>query len=242
MLSPLHVTTHGSGEKIALLIHGLGGSSETWTDLSILLAQHGYTCISPDLRGHGKSGIAEHYSIDNWVADIVSMGIKPDLLIGHSIGGLIASRLQSVYFPEQTILLDPVFRLPKSTFALKIVQKVFKRNMMILLKARKEESATQETANASKELAMLDAWDTKTIEALIPDTLLVADVLSSKSKTLLIRAKRSYIAPRKLAKKASQNIHLWQFPSSHDIHRDCLEALSIVIKDFIQPKLSPAFA
>lgn len=44
----------GSGKKIAILVHGIGGSSHTWLPFAM---QHrgDYTFIIPNLRGYGKS-------------------------------------------------------------------------------------------------------------------------------------------------------------------------------------------
>ena len=43
----------GNGEAL-LLIHGMGGSSSSWSDVIPLLAKN-YRVIAPDLLGHGES-------------------------------------------------------------------------------------------------------------------------------------------------------------------------------------------
>lgn len=130
MPASLHLSTYGDGPKTALLIHGLADSSQTWKPMSRYLANYGYASIAPDLSGHGKSPVADKYSVEGWADDILKLNIKPDIIIGHSLGGLIATKLQDFYKPQQTILLDPVFRLPKSLIALSLVQKIFKKSML----------------------------------------------------------------------------------------------------------------
>ncbi len=53
-LQKLYVDKIGNGKKIAILVHGIGGSSHTWMPYAL---QHrgDYTFIIPNLRGFGKS-------------------------------------------------------------------------------------------------------------------------------------------------------------------------------------------
>lgn len=232
MLAPLHLSTYGDGSKTALLIHGLADSSQTWKPLAVHLSSYGYTSIAPDLSGHGKSPKVDKYSVDNWVNDITQLGIKPDVIIGHSLGGLVATKLQDFYKPQQTILLDPVFRLPKSLIGLSLVQKVFKKSMLDKL-----ESLHINNISGTQEYENLRSWDSRTVEALVSDSKTVKKLFKGSHKTLLIRAKKSYISPRKLSKKSPLNIHLWEFPSSHTIHKDCFEMLTKLMDDFLHPDI-----
>ncbi len=88
---------------VLLLIHGIGDSSQTWTDVIGRLAED-YTVIAPDLLGHGASDKPRaDYSLGgfaNGMRDLlVLLGVDSATVVGHSLGGGIA--LQFAYqYPE----------------------------------------------------------------------------------------------------------------------------------------------
>jgi pimeloyl-ACP methyl ester carboxylesterase len=92
-----HVAVAGSGNKLALCLHGFPESSFSWRHQMPLLAQLGFLVWAPDLRGYGKSsrpsGVPA-YSMDNLRADVAALieasGAQETLLIGHDWGALIA--------------------------------------------------------------------------------------------------------------------------------------------------------
>ncbi|MDG4827540.1 alpha/beta fold hydrolase [Asanoa sp. WMMD1127] len=100
----LAYTSAGSGEPL-VLVHGLGGSRETWRHLVETLALT-HTVITPDLPGHGDSDApAGDYSVGahaTAVRDLlVCLGLPSATIVGHSLGGGVA--LQFAYqFPERT--------------------------------------------------------------------------------------------------------------------------------------------
>lgn len=100
----------GSGERVALLLHGLGADSRVWYTLVPTLHECGYRVIAPDLAGHGGSPQSPVYSPQRWAADVRATVLQtPDLVIGHGVGALIAAQLATGYRPERLILLDPAF-------------------------------------------------------------------------------------------------------------------------------------
>ena len=99
----LAYTMAGSGEPL-LLIHGLGGTRQTWREVfGSLAATH--TVIAPDLPGHGESAApAGDYSLGAHAAAmrdlLVALGHSRATVVGHSLGGGIA--LQFAYqFPDR---------------------------------------------------------------------------------------------------------------------------------------------
>ncbi|MEV2216767.1 alpha/beta hydrolase [Streptomyces sp. NPDC050997] len=94
----------GDGPAL-VLIHGIGDSSATWTELIPDLART-HTVIAPDLLGHGASDKPRaDYSVAayaNGVRDLLTaLGIESATLVGHSLGGGVA--MQFAYqFPELT--------------------------------------------------------------------------------------------------------------------------------------------
>jgi epoxide hydrolase 4 len=92
-----NVATAGSGDRLALCLHGFPESSFSWRYQMPLLARLGYRVWAPDLRGYGGSskpaGVSA-YDIEILVEDVAALieasGAKEILLIGHDWGALIA--------------------------------------------------------------------------------------------------------------------------------------------------------
>jgi len=92
----LFAETIGAGDPTLILLHGLGSNGAVFAPLLRRLAWPG-RIIVPDLRGHGRSPHATHYSLAHHAADIVDL-LEPDALVhvaGHSMGGAIALVLAS---------------------------------------------------------------------------------------------------------------------------------------------------
>jgi pimeloyl-ACP methyl ester carboxylesterase len=92
-----NVAVAGSGERLALCLHGFPESSFSWRHQMPLLASLGYRVWAPDLRGYGGStrpvGVA-NYAMEILVEDVAALiessGAKQTVLIGHDWGALIA--------------------------------------------------------------------------------------------------------------------------------------------------------
>lgn len=84
------------GAEPALYLHGLGGSSQNWTDLADLLS-HRLAGQAIDLPGFGRSDPAARYTVtalaDRVVRWIGYAGRGPVHLFGNSLGGAIAVRV-----------------------------------------------------------------------------------------------------------------------------------------------------
>lgn len=82
-----------AGEPPIVLLHGVTLRSEDWENIFPRLATR-YRVIAYDARGHGKSGRATGYALEDLVADLMRLlkeiAKAPAILIGHSIGGATA--------------------------------------------------------------------------------------------------------------------------------------------------------
>jgi pimeloyl-ACP methyl ester carboxylesterase len=92
----LHYLEWGSAiNPPLLLLHGGSAHAHWWDHIAGELA-HEYRVIALDFRGHGDSGWATPpaYEIEDYVADVASvveqLHLTPFVLVGHSLGGLIA--------------------------------------------------------------------------------------------------------------------------------------------------------
>ena len=116
-----------------LLLHGWLDHGASWNTVGNRLSRLGYHCIAIDHRGHGHSAHIpeyEEYHFADYIADlqtfIIEQRITDFVLIGHSMGGTIASIYSALAKekPLQCILIDglgPKHETPtESTHRLKI--------------------------------------------------------------------------------------------------------------------------
>src|SRR5207237_2837493 len=83
----------GSGDAVALCLHGFPESRLSWRHQLPTLADLGWHAVAPDLRGYGDSSRPRgraNYHIDALVEDVAglfdALGAKRRLLIGHDWG------------------------------------------------------------------------------------------------------------------------------------------------------------
>jgi pimeloyl-ACP methyl ester carboxylesterase len=106
----LATRTWGEG-PLALLVHGVTSSSRTWWRVGPALAGRGYRVVAVDLRGHGASpGAVAGLSAADLAADVAETVDGPvDLLVGHSLGALVALELvgRRQGFARRLVVEDP---------------------------------------------------------------------------------------------------------------------------------------
>ncbi|QUL38048.1 alpha/beta fold hydrolase BchO [Erythrobacter sp. JK5] len=92
-----HVQRMGSGPQL-LLLHGTGASVHSWRGLMPLLAEN-FEVIAPDLplhaftTGHPPEAMSLP-TMARAIADLnATLGIAPDLIVGHSAGAALALQL-----------------------------------------------------------------------------------------------------------------------------------------------------
>lgn len=100
--------------KTIFMIHGMWGSGDVWDDYKDYFEANGYRVIAPTLRFHGAKYIASApkelgtLSILDYVEDlekeIRALDEKP-IIMGHSMGGLLAQILASRGLAEKLVLL-----------------------------------------------------------------------------------------------------------------------------------------
>jgi pimeloyl-ACP methyl ester carboxylesterase len=92
----------GSGERLLVLLHGLGATREVWAPMLDAQCWRG-SWLAPDLRGHGASPHAASYALGQHAADVAELvqttGAWREIVVaGHSMGGAIALALASGWF------------------------------------------------------------------------------------------------------------------------------------------------
>ena len=99
--------------RTLVMIHGMWGTHASWDHYRQFMEARGYHCVIPDLRHHGVSpqdppppGLGdtglEDYADD--LEDLIRSMPEPPVIIGHSMGGLLAQLLA-----EASLLVESHF-------------------------------------------------------------------------------------------------------------------------------------
>lgn len=128
---------HHKSLHTLILVHGLGGDSTAWDEEREYLHNLGYSLVTVDLRGHGKSNRpdkVESYDLIRIAQDIKELieyeEISNPVLIGHCFGGMIGILLQSHYphILKKLILVDTSYKAPALSKLInnnRIIEKIF---------------------------------------------------------------------------------------------------------------------
>jgi pimeloyl-ACP methyl ester carboxylesterase len=102
--------------KTAVLLHGKNFCGATWEGVVTTLAAAGYRVVVPDQIGFCKSTKPNTYQMSfhqlaaNTHALLASLGIERPILMGHSMGGMLAARY-ALSFPANVsalVLVNPI--------------------------------------------------------------------------------------------------------------------------------------
>ncbi len=104
------------GNPTVMLLHGKNFVADYWSETAEFLANEGYAVLMPDQVGFGKSSKPRHYQFSfsalsrNTAALLDALGLDDVIVVGHSMGGMLASRFALAY-PERTsglVLVNPI--------------------------------------------------------------------------------------------------------------------------------------
>ncbi|WP_396615666.1 alpha/beta fold hydrolase [Lysobacter soli] len=102
--------------RTVVLLHGKNFCAATWESAIRALTGAGYRVIAPDQIGFCKSSKPEHYQYSfqqlaaNTNALLESLSIERASIVGHSMGGMLATRYALMY-PQRTealMLVNPI--------------------------------------------------------------------------------------------------------------------------------------
>jgi len=108
-------TVEANGRTV-LLLHGKNFCAATWESAITALAGAGFRVIAPDQVGFCKSSKPRRYQFslgqlaDNTHALLHSLGITRAVVVGHSMGGMLAARY-ALQYPDgtaQLVLVNPI--------------------------------------------------------------------------------------------------------------------------------------
>jgi len=107
----VYATTKQKKDRDIVFIHMSWGGSWAFKYYMKFFVSAGYSCHAIDLRGHGNSGgTVEGSTMQNYVEDVrtvvTELKLSNPVIIGHSMGGLIALMYSSQHGSAATISLD----------------------------------------------------------------------------------------------------------------------------------------
>ena len=98
-MSPLpFYVEHGEGDTAVVLLHGVGGGHAAFASTLPVLAQAGFRAVAWDAPGYGTSALpANGHEVltmavmaDALLSLVRHLGAKRTVVVGHSMGGMIA--------------------------------------------------------------------------------------------------------------------------------------------------------
>jgi 3-oxoadipate enol-lactonase len=121
-LAHLRWNAVGTARGWAVLLHGVGGGREAWNGVAPTLARRGWNVAAVDLPGYGLSSAIAPYTLAGMSAQVLALldhlGAPRALLVGHSMGGMLAQEIHALA-PERVAGLvlantSPAFGRPES--------------------------------------------------------------------------------------------------------------------------------
>ncbi len=107
----------GNPDKpVVVLLHGKNFNGDYWAPTARYLHSMGFGVLIPDQLGFGKSSKPEQYQYSfaalasHTRSLLAALDIEPVILVGHSMGGMLASRFALMYpqLTQRLILLNPI--------------------------------------------------------------------------------------------------------------------------------------
>src|SRR3954447_16808061 len=98
-MAHLEFAEAGRGGRPFMLVHGFTGAKEDFTEWLDRIAAEGWDAVAPDKRGQGESPKPDDesaYSFDLLADDVFELADRvwgagrPFVLLGHSMGGMVA--------------------------------------------------------------------------------------------------------------------------------------------------------
>lgn len=221
----LAASATGSGPRTAILVHGIMSDSSAWSGIVPRLTAQGFRVVAVDLAGHGASPRAARYSPESWAGDVVEtvtplLDEAPDLVMGHSLGALVASIVAERLAPRAVVYVDPAFGFPRGLKGI-----AFKCSFALMPPLRRADlrrlNPKWSDADLDLEAAAQRRWHRRTMLGLADRRSLVPP-RSVVAPSLVILAERSLLVTRAVAMRLVRSgMRVVRVPGAgHTVWRD----------------------
>lgn len=238
----------GRGPAV-LLLHGWGGSSDSWLEVEEFLVKENYSVITPDLPGFGKSSPPpEPWGIQDYSDFVFSFVEKLKLdsffLLGHSFGGRISIKFSGQHADKlkSLILCDAAGIKMKPDIKTKTIMAIaragnvlFSHRLFAMIKERFRNIFYSLLRN--KDYVKANGVMKETIKKALAENLF-SELPKIKVKTLIIWGEADRLVPLKCAYAFNKQIagsQLNIMPKiGHSPHLEAPEQLSKIIISFFK--------
>ena len=238
----------GSGPAV-LILHGWGGSSDSWIAVQEILAKQGYKAICPDLPGFGKSKTPSRAWEVTDYAEFVNkftrfLNIDNFFIISHSFGGRVAISFAGTY-PEKLkrlVLCNSAGIKPNPGIKTRIIFQFSKIGNAIFspkISARFKDGARNifYVFLRHKDYAKANGVMKETIKKVLNEDL-TQDLSKIRTKTLIVWGEKDKMVPVKYAQVFKEKIkdsQLVILPKiGHSPHLEAPEKLSKILIPFLK--------
>jgi pimeloyl-ACP methyl ester carboxylesterase len=253
----LHFTRTGGNKPPFLLLHGYSDNGLCWTRTAKAL-ENDFDVIMLDFRNHGLSTVSEtginSYEIMQEVAEFIKiLELDKIWILGHSMGGRIASLLAKEYpsLVKGLILEDPAFNFSKK---LNLREFVIYLAFSVMLNSTRKSSVNKIIGLSIKSNPKWDKVDHETwataqyqfaklkqkpsLKGLREDRVLYNEVLPYIKVPLLILVAENGVIPKKYFTKLKNSFQEGEWilykNTGHNIHREEFDSFIDTVKNFVQ--------
>jgi N-formylmaleamate deformylase len=247
----IHYTRTGGSKPPLILLHGLTANGACWAALAHAI-EGDYDVIMPDARGHGKSSVPDHgYRYEDHANDVVglieALRLSPPILIGHSMGGMVAAVVASrnPKLLRCLILADPTFLSPKVQREIRDsdVADQHRRHLNMSLDEMVAEARSKHPDRSLDTIALIAQARLQTsigaFDVLTPPNPNYKQVVSSIEvpSLLVIGGSAGVVSPDAAVDLQRLNpiLQVEQIPEAgHGLHYDQPERFAVVVKSFLR--------
>ena len=201
-----------------VFLHGLGGGHHAWDAQLPYFAERGYPSHAWDQPGYGASPTVEPYDLEHVAAALAllieSLGGAPVVLVGHSMGGMVAQETHARY-PRLVKALalcftSPAFGDGDSAFAKQFIAArlgpLDEGKSMAEVAARLMPTMGSNSAHAAEIMAGIPPETYRNAVKLLTTFDRRKDLPGIAVPTLLIAGDRDQVAPAAMMEKMAEKI------------------------------------
>jgi pimeloyl-ACP methyl ester carboxylesterase len=230
---------------LALLLHGVSGSADTWWRVAPRLVDAGWRVVALDLRGHGSSPRAGGpYTVRDLADDVAeTLGDESvDVAWGHSLGALTVMDLatRKPAMARRVILEDPPSGDRRAGWAAEKREEAaaVRRDLTGFVRRLLRENPTWTDADALAAVAGIASCDTDTVTDSSdrwPSFDTARRIAAIEVPALLVMASDGVLdAPERNALRAALPAEaVVELESGHTLHRDRFEDCLRLVLDWL---------